>query len=679
MESTLWLLCPIIGVPLGLSLYKSYTRWNATAGLLDLIVGASYLSAGVTMTIWRISRRYFPQSFSAPLAVAALLLAPLFFRQSFGLLAHKYKLLAVIQRPKSVCRKYFLLLAVVFGIVLTLVAIWPKEFILTNIVLASVLACCGALTVSLGSRWKNSRLRSWPARILLASIPALAVWDLTMEFNTHHLGFYLAPANEVIHGRLMLTDTFSQYGVGIFYFLAASLKILGFGYGSLVLLTGGLTALTSLLIFKVLTLTTRSTTYAVIGTCAAAILGPLASSDGPANFPSTGFLRFGPTWLLIVLLVLALRRDSPHQVWITLSSVVLAVSFVWSFESAFYSVGTFVIVGILGPALIGEKTLSLRFVRSALISISVVCLAGVLLTRAYSGSAINLLTYARYLEFYSTSGIWALPIEPWSPGIPVLLCSVASVIALVTFLTSTSMEPAEIRREFFPILATTAYAFLAFTYFLGRSHPNNLLTVSAPFVVMITMWMSHLGGLRRFNGKSLRVVTIWVCLFGAALTGLVNWSRIEINFSNSALGLILKSPSSSLSVVDRVKFFLDNPIANSRFETIKVLLDDNLPQGSSVLIVVDADLMTESLVRLERVNPITLSNPTAESQLPIEVQRITAQVPNIPCGSYVLLQQPDSWIEDSLLLQVKSAVQANFQLTLVSKDDEFSLYTMNCA
>ena len=163
LETALWLLCPIIGVPLGVSLYKTYSRWNATAGLLDLIVGASYLLSGITMVILRISRRYFPQSFSVLSAVVALLLAPLIFRQSFGLLARKYQLLIVTHRPQSVRRKYFLILAVVFGIVLTLVAIWPSAFALGNIGLASVLACCGALAVSLGSRSVTSRLRSWAA------------------------------------------------------------------------------------------------------------------------------------------------------------------------------------------------------------------------------------------------------------------------------------------------------------------------------------------------------------------------------------------------------------------------------------------------------------------------------------------------------------------------------------
>ena len=39
-----------------------------------------------------------------------------------------------------------------------------------------------------------------------------------------------------------------------------------------------------------------------------------------------------------------------------------------------------------------------------------------------------------------------------------------------------------------PLVSTSAFAALALTYFLGRSHPNNLTHVAPPFVVMVTLW-----------------------------------------------------------------------------------------------------------------------------------------------------------------------------------------------
>ena len=35
----------------------------------------------------------------------------------------------------------------------------------------------------------------------------------------NHQDFYLGPVNEIRHGRYMLVDDYSQYGVGVIYFL----------------------------------------------------------------------------------------------------------------------------------------------------------------------------------------------------------------------------------------------------------------------------------------------------------------------------------------------------------------------------------------------------------------------------------------------------------------------------
>jgi hypothetical protein len=624
-----------------------------------------------------IARRYFPNAFQVLLAVVILLAVQVIFFHGSAFFILRYKSLNSKFEAKSVSRKYFLVFSVVIGIVLPLIAIWPNAFSQWNVIIAFVFACCAVLTVRLWPKSVDNKFLFWTPTILLATIPALSVWDLTQEIDVEHTGFFLAPANEVNHGRLMLTETFSQYGLGVIYFLVALLKVLGFGYGSLVLLTGGLAAFTSLLIFAVLTLTTRSPIYATIGTFVSAILGPLSSEGSIASYPSTGFLRFGPTWLFILLLVLALKRESPSQVWIAFSSVALAVSFVWSFESAVYSIGTFVIVGIVGPVLIGEKWLALKIVRSALIAILVLSATVVLLTWAFSGSIINLTTYAKYIKLYSIDGFGTLPIAPWSPGILMFFCGIGSLIALGVILNLNVTQPAKIRREFFPILAVTVYAVLAFTYFLGRSHTNNLTHISAPFVVMIVMWMSQLSRFWRFKGKSFPVVTLWFCFFSTSIIGLFNWTKIDHKYPNSALGLIVNSPVSPTGIFDRAKWFLSNPVLSSKFKKIDNLVADNVSQDSSVLLVVSGSLMTESLVRLDRVNPIAISNPSGDGQLTSETERILSQVSTISCGSYILIEHSEN-TQGGILLSIKLAVRLSHKLSTLDREGEFSLYVIDC-
>ncbi|MGI8430044.1 MAG: hypothetical protein ACR2OB_12270 [Solirubrobacteraceae bacterium] len=46
-----------------------------------------------------------------------------------------------------------------------------------------------------------------------------------------HQDFYLAPVNDLLHGRVPLVDAYSQYGVGVLYLLAAFFKVAPLGYG----------------------------------------------------------------------------------------------------------------------------------------------------------------------------------------------------------------------------------------------------------------------------------------------------------------------------------------------------------------------------------------------------------------------------------------------------------------
>jgi hypothetical protein len=116
-------------------------------------------------------------------------------------------------------------------------------------------AALGAIAVVIALR-ASERLRlpvlSRPWRIATDAgvllLVALAVPDLFMidlegasgnlQVSLHngiiqfHQNFLLGPANEVIHGRAMLVDTSSQYGVGSIYLLAGWFKLAPIGYGT---------------------------------------------------------------------------------------------------------------------------------------------------------------------------------------------------------------------------------------------------------------------------------------------------------------------------------------------------------------------------------------------------------------------------------------------------------------
>ena len=69
----------------------------------------------------------------------------------------------------------------------------------------------------------------------------------------------------------------------------------------------------------------------------------IATLGRSTQYPSTGFLRFGIPWLLVAALVVAYRRDRPARTPLLVAYALVGVACVWSFETAFYTVATFVV------------------------------------------------------------------------------------------------------------------------------------------------------------------------------------------------------------------------------------------------------------------------------------------------------------------------------------------------
>ena len=124
-----------------------------------------------------------------------------------------------------------------------------------------LLAVAAAVAVVVRRRPPGRRARL-ALGVLVPVALALLAWDVSFQALTDHQNFYLGPVNDIRHGRYMLVDDYSQYGVGVIYFLAAILAPLPFGYGTFVLALGVLTAVMFATVYAVLRVATRSLAFA---------------------------------------------------------------------------------------------------------------------------------------------------------------------------------------------------------------------------------------------------------------------------------------------------------------------------------------------------------------------------------------------------------------------------------
>ena len=237
-----------------------------------------------------------------------------------------------------------------------------------------------------------------------------------------HQDFYLGPANDIRHGRYMLVDDYSQYGVAVIYFLAALLAPLPFGYGTLRARRSGiLTALLFAAVYVVLRVATRSLAFAGLGTFVA-LHGEHDRDDRPLDaVPEHGIPALRHPLAARVRARRRLPRASgPHAAPLLVAYALVGVAAVWSFETAFYTGATFVVTVVAAawtrpaghaPALrrhpLGRGRRRPRRRHRGRSSSATVIGRG-------RGTGIG--GYLDFLRLYSVDGFGQLPVPDWSLG-----------------------------------------------------------------------------------------------------------------------------------------------------------------------------------------------------------------------------------------------------------------------
>ena len=307
-----------------------------------------------------------------------------------------------------------------------------------NIAIAAACSTALVLLVKLAREWPRSARRVLDVgTVSLCTLLVFYVGRPVMLLAVNQ-NYFLGPTTDVLHGHPMLVSTFSQYGFGMFDGLGAFFSVAPIGYGSFTLLLSALTALLFAAVYVVLRLSTSSQIVAIAGLVVAVVLNIFGQSDYYTYYPSTGVLRFGLVWLVILLSVAAASSTRRARLLDVLVLVVVGASAAWSGESGVYCLGTACAIACIDAATL-ESGRGARY--SAAIHGVSRCLAasvcGVLLftglTRAATGVWPHWGAYADFIRLYTTGGLGELPIGAWSPGLALGAFYAASAVALLAW------------------------------------------------------------------------------------------------------------------------------------------------------------------------------------------------------------------------------------------------------
>jgi hypothetical protein len=493
LDTGLWVIAFTIALPLGTFLGgrldrrlaripKPIVRWALASAAVLLTVGLLFLRSGDTQ-----SQRFIAMGLSA---VAAYGVTELAARRPavFGRLEARpgWAPLAVGMGSIAIMIGLFLVspgrpipsLAQV-GVVLTIV------LVLAGVALAAVLIL------------DRRTPRSWHRRLFdvgLCVVLALVVFEVKLpppaQSFVLHQDFYLGPVNAMAHGRTMLVDIWAQYGVGVYYALLAAFSVLPLNHGGLVLLLSTLMAAQYVLVYATLRIAIRSQALVIAAVVAAVMANIFANLGAYAGYPSIGPLRFGPPYLVVAAAVAAARWPQHARAMRVVQLVVIAIAAVWSFETFVYTAVTwFALAGLraFGRSRAGVRVFVRELVAAAAVSVAAV-LALTIATRVVAGVWPDWVGYLAYIGLYSVGEFGTLPLDFWSPGLLMAAFIFLSAVGVVSVARDERVSVSG------PILAGlagfTGFAASTFTYFLGRSHPNNLLNLLLPVCALGALWAS---------------------------------------------------------------------------------------------------------------------------------------------------------------------------------------------
>ncbi len=499
----------------------------------------------------------------------------------------------------------------------------------------------------------RSRSRARPSLAVRATVDVLVPVVLLLVVNDlsytvpfgdvlHHLNFYVGPTNDVLHGKTVLVNTFSQYGVGVVYALAALFALPGMhlGYGPFELVVSVATALQLAALYVLLRVTVRSQLLALVAVVVA-VMWSVFDTISFVSYPSGGVLRFGPPFLLVVLLALAARRPASRGLALA-SLIAFAICSVWSIEVLVYAsaaAGAFV----LSQAALARDRRQLRRLWRFAVAALAAFAALVLGTLLRSGQAPSLTVYSSYLDVYAKSHLAWVPIVPFSPSLLLALALMASAAAAAV-LSLTGARTARERRTLPLIAALTALGVAEFTWFVDRSFEGVEPKLGLTIIAVGALWLDLLLADRARMSRGRAALIALLCGSAGMLT-VASYTAATTALGTSALATLtgtatfppgLYGLATNASLRARLASVWSSPIASGPpaegdAESLMRRYDSR-----PVVVLLAPELTTEVLVRSDRTNVLPMATPSQDGIVPDAASRFVAALSRLPSGTLLL-------------------------------------------
>lgn len=198
-------------------------------------------------------------------------------------------------------------------------------------------------------------------------------------------------------------------------------------------------------------------------------------------YPSTGPLRFG-----FGLLIIWFLSYKPRHLTFILGSIFASISLFWSAETAVYIIPAWIAVCLTYSY--NQTDITKKFFKSSILRIILFLLISILIffliiLKEYSIKYAfpNINNYFEYTTTY-TKGLGSLPIPLYGNYYLAVITIVLGLVVLLHLLTK------KIKTDLLPFLSFISIHNIAiFSYFVSRSHENNIVNISGFIIIEIVI------------------------------------------------------------------------------------------------------------------------------------------------------------------------------------------------
>ncbi len=322
------------------------------------------------------------------------------------------------------------------------------------------------------------------AGIVFYILSFLSIAILTLNFeklNFYDYAYYAGPINDILHGKYLLYNSISQYGFLSIIFLSIPFYFVKLNLTNLTILNsvaiiGGFTALLAIAQFLY-----KNKYYALFVLIFIIFANHITAGHG--YYLQTNALRFG-MWMLICLSIINEVKNSHSKfskVWEAITLLLISVSVFWIFDNGIYVLLAYFSYKIFDSLQEDAKN-TFSIIKKTLLKLAVSVGVVFLLINGFYIFILNINpNWSYYISdsvyYLHGYGLMIFPNSSW-PWFFILTYAVSLCLLFTQRKFNFGKDKLSENRVFSFIVF---YGIFQFTYFVGRSHLNNLHHVFVPF------------------------------------------------------------------------------------------------------------------------------------------------------------------------------------------------------